>query len=119
MLRIKAKISLTSKNYRRPILFNPGEFTEVALLPALILLLLDFQAIVKVRGSIYTVGELGEECDIVGFDPRGLSSISRGYPAFMTLFRCGGYSAACRNLLWLVRACFLGCEDTAVDQQHI
>jgi hypothetical protein len=47
MLRIKAKISLTSKNYRRPILFNSGEFTEVALLPGLILLLLDFQAVVE------------------------------------------------------------------------
>jgi hypothetical protein len=50
MLRIKAKIPPTSKDYRGPILFNPGEFTEVALLP-LLTLLLDFQVVLGARGS--------------------------------------------------------------------
>ncbi|KAF8514404.1 TAP-like protein-domain-containing protein, partial [Gautieria morchelliformis] len=56
MLRIKAKTSPTSKKYRGPILFNPGD-AGVAM--------------------INTMGEsfqklLGEEYDIVGFDPRGV-----------------------------------------------
>ncbi|KAF8482308.1 TAP-like protein-domain-containing protein [Gautieria morchelliformis] len=59
MLRIKAKMSPTSKKYRGPILFNPGGPGSAGV------------------AMINTMGEsfqklLGEEYDIVGFDPRGV-----------------------------------------------
>ena len=78
MLRIKAKVSSDSKDYRGPILFNPGECV-CSTLP-LSLLFFRVQLSAGPGGSgvsmINTVGELfqkilGDEYDIVGFDPRG------------------------------------------------
>ncbi|KAF8577644.1 hypothetical protein K439DRAFT_1418020 [Ramaria rubella] len=62
LLRVKAKVSPKSKNYRGPILFNPGESggpggSGVRLIDGL---------------GDHFQKMLGDDFDIVGFDPRGI-----------------------------------------------